>query len=27
VMVDAVLKHLLHEAKLPRAFVRYDKFA
>ncbi len=27
VMVDAVLRHLLHEAKLPRAFVRYDKFA
>jgi toluene monooxygenase electron transfer component len=27
VMVDAVLKHLLHEAKVPRAFVRYDKFA
>jgi toluene monooxygenase electron transfer component len=27
IMVDAVLKHLLHEAKVPRAFVRYDKFA
>jgi toluene monooxygenase electron transfer component len=27
VMVDSVLKHLLHEAKVPRAFVRYDKFA
>ncbi|MBO0763148.1 MAG: 2Fe-2S iron-sulfur cluster binding domain-containing protein [Hyphomicrobiaceae bacterium] len=27
VMVDAVLRHLLHEAKLPRALVRYDKFA
>ncbi len=27
VMVDAVLRHLLHEAKMPRAFVRYDKFA
>jgi toluene monooxygenase electron transfer component len=27
IMVDAVLKQLLHEAKVPRAFVRYDKFA
>jgi toluene monooxygenase electron transfer component len=27
VMVDAVLRHWLHEAKLPRALVRYDKFA
>jgi toluene monooxygenase electron transfer component len=27
VMVDWVLRHLLHEAKLPRALVRYDKFA
>jgi toluene monooxygenase electron transfer component len=27
VMVDAVFKYLLHEAKVPRAFVRYDKFA
>jgi toluene monooxygenase electron transfer component len=27
IMVDSVLKHLLHEAKVPRAFVRYDKFA
>ena len=27
VMVDSVLRHLLHEARLPRAFVRYDKFA
>jgi toluene monooxygenase electron transfer component len=27
VMVDSVLRHLLHEAKVPRAFVRYDKFA
>jgi toluene monooxygenase electron transfer component len=27
VMVDSTLRHLLHEAKLPRAFVRYDKFA
>jgi toluene monooxygenase electron transfer component len=27
VMVDLVLKHLYYEVKLPRAFVRYDKFA
>ena len=27
VMVDAVLRHLTHEAKIPRAFIRYDKFA
>jgi toluene monooxygenase electron transfer component len=27
VMVDSVLRHLTHEAKIPRAFVRYDKFA
>jgi toluene monooxygenase electron transfer component len=27
VMVDAVLRLLTREAKLPRAFVRYDKFA
>ncbi len=27
VMVDAVLRHLLHEARMPRTFVRYDKFA
>ena len=27
IMVDAVLRHLLHEAKMPRALVRYDKFA
>jgi toluene monooxygenase electron transfer component len=27
VMVDSVLRHLLYEAKMPRAFVRYDKFA
>jgi toluene monooxygenase electron transfer component len=27
VMVDAVLRHLLHEAKMPRTLVRYDKFA
>lgn len=27
VMVDAVLRHLTHEAKVPRAFIRYDKFA
>ncbi len=27
VMVDSVLHHLTREAKLPRAFVRYDKFA
>jgi toluene monooxygenase electron transfer component len=27
VMVDSVLRHLTHEAKLPRAFIRYDKFA
>jgi toluene monooxygenase electron transfer component len=27
VMVDAVLRHWLREAKLPRALVRYDKFA
>ena len=27
VMVDIALKHLTHEAKIPRAFIRYDKFA
>jgi toluene monooxygenase electron transfer component len=27
IMVDSVLRHLLHQAKMPRAFVRYDKFA
>lgn len=27
VMVDLVLRHLTYEVKLPRAFVRYDKFA
>jgi toluene monooxygenase electron transfer component len=27
VMVDSVLRHLTREAKMPRAFVRYDKFA
>jgi toluene monooxygenase electron transfer component len=27
VMVDAVLRHLLHEARMPRTLVRYDKFA
>jgi toluene monooxygenase electron transfer component len=27
VMVDRVLHHLTREAKMPRAFVRYDKFA
>jgi toluene monooxygenase electron transfer component len=27
VMVDLVLRHLLHEVKLPRAFIRYDKFS
>ena len=27
VMVDSALRHLTHEAKLPRTFVRYDKFA
>lgn len=27
VMVDIALKHLMHEAKIPRAYVRYDKFA
>jgi len=27
VMVDDVLRHLLHEARMPRTFVRYDKFA
>jgi hypothetical protein len=27
IMVDAVLRHLLHEAKMPRTLVRYDKFA
>jgi toluene monooxygenase electron transfer component len=27
VMVDSVLHHLTREAKLPRTFVRYDKFA
>lgn len=27
VMVDIALKHLTHEAKIPRTFIRYDKFA
>jgi toluene monooxygenase electron transfer component len=27
IMVDSVLRHLTHEAKIPRAFIRYDKFA
>ena len=27
VMVDGALKFLTHEAKVPRAFIRYDKFA
>ena len=27
VMVDLVLRHLTYEVKLPRAYVRYDKFA
>ena len=27
VMVDIVLRHLMHEVRLPRAFIRYDKFA
>jgi hypothetical protein len=27
VMVDSALRLLTHEAKLPRTFVRYDKFA
>jgi toluene monooxygenase electron transfer component len=27
IMVDSVLHHLTREAKVPRAFVRYDKFA
>jgi len=27
IMVDSVLHHLTREAKMPRAFVRYDKFA
>ena len=27
IMVDSVLHHLTREAKLPRTFVRYDKFA
>jgi toluene monooxygenase electron transfer component len=27
IMVDIALKHLTHEAKIPRAFIRYDKFA
>jgi toluene monooxygenase electron transfer component len=27
VMVDNVLRHLTYEAKIPRAFIRYDKFA
>jgi toluene monooxygenase electron transfer component len=27
VMVDSVLRHLTYEAKIPRAFIRYDKFA
>jgi toluene monooxygenase electron transfer component len=27
IMVDGVLRHLTYEAKIPRAFIRYDKFA
>jgi toluene monooxygenase electron transfer component len=27
VMVDSVLRHLTYEARMPRAFIRYDKFA
>jgi toluene monooxygenase electron transfer component len=27
VMVDSVLRHLTYEARLPRNFIRYDKFA
>ena len=27
IMVDIALKHLTHEAKIPRTFIRYDKFA
>lgn len=27
VMVDSVLRHLTYEAKVPRALIRYDKFA
>jgi toluene monooxygenase electron transfer component len=27
VMVDAVLRHWTHDARVPRAFIRYDKFA
>jgi toluene monooxygenase electron transfer component len=27
IMVDSVLRHLVYEAKIPRAFIRYDKFA
>jgi hypothetical protein len=27
VMVDSVLRHLTYDARMPRAFVRYDKFA
>jgi toluene monooxygenase electron transfer component len=27
VMVDGALRMLTHEARLPRAFIRYDKFA
>jgi toluene monooxygenase electron transfer component len=27
IMVDAVLRHLLYEAKMPRTLVRYDKFS
>jgi toluene monooxygenase electron transfer component len=27
IMVDSVLRHLTYEVKLPRAFIRYDKFA
>jgi toluene monooxygenase electron transfer component len=27
VMVDSVLRHLTYDAKIPRAFIRYDKFA
>jgi toluene monooxygenase electron transfer component len=27
IMVDSVLRHLTYDAKIPRAFIRYDKFA
>jgi toluene monooxygenase electron transfer component len=27
IMVDGALRYLTHEAKVPRAFIRYDKFA